>query len=97
MRWEDIMPIILPPRVNPQTGKVTYPHITSNGDGGLNDFGWRFVNGKWEWHWGVDFNYGGGQWSPLNRDNPPVYSPVTGKVINVDDKVWGQITIEDYR
>ena len=73
MPFDDAMNVMLPP----QNG--THAHITVSGSPPTpNVYGQVRQSGV---HGGVDFNYVGGQGSPLNQSQPVVYSPVNGQVL----------------
>jgi len=83
--FQDAMNTMLPP----QNG--VSPHITVNSQGSPNAFGQPRSNGP---HDGVDFNYVGGQQSPLNQNHPSVHSPVDGTV-EFSGGQYGTVKIKD--
>ncbi len=89
MSFKQAMHTMLPPV---RSGKhIVPPHITS-------EYGeWRpptTAYPKGRYHYAIDFNYVGGQRSPHNRNNPAVFSPVSGKVVFNGGR-WGAVSIRD--
>lgn len=99
MPFKDTMSTILPPRY--LKGRKYKPEITTGSDGILQDFHAprKRHDQKWHSHGGVDMNYHHDSGAPLgqngiNREHPPVHSPVTGTVTDVK-KEWGMVEVTD--